>query len=158
MIVVGGGIAGLAAATGVAERGVRVTLVEREPQLGGRVGAWPLDTVSSHDAARSHHSGDSPGSVNPDAGNGPRTMSRGFHAFFRQYYNLRSLLRRADPGLDHLVPIEDYPLVMADGPEDSFTGIPKTPPLNLATFVAKSPSFTLRDLTRELAEGVWGQA
>ena len=26
-------------------------------------------------------------------------MSRGFHAFFRQYYNLRALLRRADPGL-----------------------------------------------------------
>ena len=26
-------------------------------------------------------------------------MSRGFHAFFRQYYNLRSLLRRADPAL-----------------------------------------------------------
>ena len=25
-------------------------------------------------------------------------MSRGFHAFFRQYYNLRALLRRADPG------------------------------------------------------------
>ena len=37
-VVVGGGIAGLAAATGLAERGVRVTLLEREPYLGGRVG------------------------------------------------------------------------------------------------------------------------
>jgi len=121
-VVVGGGIAGIAAATGLAERGVRVVLVEPEQQLGGRVRAWPL-------------------------GDG-RTMSRGFHAFFRQYYNLRALLRRADPGLEHLVPVEDYPLVMADGPEDSFTGIPRTPPLNLAAFVAKSPSFTLADLTR----------
>ena len=24
-------------------------------------------------------------------------MNRGFHAFFRQYYNLRALLRRVDP-------------------------------------------------------------
>ena len=45
-LVVGGGIAGLAAATGLAERGVRVTLIEREPQLGGRVRAWPLDSDS----------------------------------------------------------------------------------------------------------------
>jgi carotenoid phi-ring synthase / carotenoid chi-ring synthase len=122
VVVVGGGIAGIAAATGLAERGTRVVLVEPEAELGGRVRAWPLDEG--------------------------RTMSRGFHAFFRQYYNLRSLLRRADPGLDHLVPIRDYPLVLADGPRDSFTGIPRTPPLNLATFVLKSPSFTLRDLTR----------
>jgi isorenieratene synthase len=122
VVVVGGGVAGMAAATGLAERGVRVVLVEPEAELGGRVRAWALDDG--------------------------RSMSRGFHAFFRQYYNLRSLLRRADPGLDHLVPIRDYPLVMADGPEDSFTGIPRTPPLNLAAFVLKSPSFTLRDLTR----------
>nr|WP_198423495.1 FAD-dependent oxidoreductase [Microlunatus antarcticus] len=122
VVVVGGGVAGLAAATGLAERGVPVVLVEPQDELGGRVRAWALEDG--------------------------RSMSRGFHAFFRQYYNLRSLLRRADPGLDHLVPIEDYPLVMADGPEDSFTGIPRTPPLNLAAFVAKSPSFTLRDLTR----------
>ena len=37
--VVGGGIAGLAAATVLAERGVRVTVHEAEPQLGGRVRA-----------------------------------------------------------------------------------------------------------------------
>ena len=29
-------------------------------------------------------------------------MNRGFHAFFRQYYNLRDLLRRIDPGLSML--------------------------------------------------------
>ena len=122
VVVVGGGIAGIAAATGLAERGMSVVLVEPEAELGGRVRAWSV-------------------------GDG-RTMSRGFHAFFRQYYNLRGLLRRADPGLDRLVPIRDYPLVLADGPQDSFTGIPRTPPLNLATFVAKSPSFRVRDLAR----------
>ena len=72
-LVLGGGIAGIAAAAGLAERGVRVTLLEQHPQLGGRVRAWPLDDGT--------------------------TMSRGFHAFFRQYYNLRALLRRVDPTL-----------------------------------------------------------
>ena len=36
-------------------------------------------------------------------------MSRGFHAFFRQYYNLRALLRRTDPTLARLLPVDDYP-------------------------------------------------
>ena len=123
VLVAGGGIAGIAAAVGLAERGVRVVLVEPHQQLGGRVRAWPVD-----------HGGDRV------------TMSRGFHAFFRQYYNLRALLRRVDPALESLVPLADYPLVLADGHADSFARIPRTPPLNLAAFVAQSPSFTLRDL------------
>ena len=118
--VVGGGIAGLAAAAVLAEHGVSVHLVEAESSLGGRVRAWSLD--------------------------GDRSMSRGFHAFFRQYYNLRSLLARADPGLDRLVPVTDYPLVGRDGLRDSFARIPRTPPLSLAGFVLTSPSFPLRGL------------
>lgn len=39
MIVIGGGFAGLAAATALAERGVRVTVVEERRQLGGRATA-----------------------------------------------------------------------------------------------------------------------
>ncbi len=125
IVVAGGGIAGLAAATALAERGVPVQLIEPEPQLGGRVRAWPID-VGGH----------------------PTTMSRGFHAFFRQYYNLRALLRRADPSLERLAPVADYPLVLAGGHADSFARIPRTPPLNLAAFVATSPSFPLRELSR----------
>ena len=41
VVVVGAGIAGLAAATGLAERGVTVDIVERRPYLGGRVGGGP---------------------------------------------------------------------------------------------------------------------
>ena len=73
-------------------------------------------------------------------------MSRGFHAFFRQYYNLRALLRRADPGLDRLVPLADYPLVDADGHRDSFRGLPRTPPWNALAFALRSPTFRPRDL------------
>ncbi|HYO85253.1 MAG TPA: FAD-dependent oxidoreductase [Dermatophilaceae bacterium] len=120
--VVGGGIAGLAAAVGLAERGVRVTLLERQVQLGGRVRAWPT-------------------------GDG-RTMSRGFHAFFRQYYNLRALLRRSDPALTSLIPIDDYPLQRADGLRDSFAGIPRTPPVSVIGFVLRSPTFPLAALRK----------
>ncbi|MDI5975671.1 hydroxysqualene dehydroxylase [Amycolatopsis magusensis] len=124
--VVGGGIAGLTAATGLAERGVEVELYEREPYLGGRAGGW--DTA---------------------LGDGtPVTMSRGFHAFFRQYYNLRALLRRTDPGLRRLKPVADYPLLDAEGRIDTFRGLPSTPPWNALVFALRSPTFRLRDLVR----------
>ncbi|MFF3754866.1 FAD-dependent oxidoreductase [Streptomyces sp. NPDC002018] len=122
--VVGGGIAGLAAATGLAERGVRVTLYEREPGLGGRLAGWSVRLADGSTA----------------------TMSRGFHAFFRQYYNLRGLLRRADPGLGFLTGLPDYPLRHRGGSYDSFARLPRTPPWNALGFVARSPSFGGRDL------------
>jgi isorenieratene synthase len=128
-LVLGGGIAGIAAAAGLAERGFRVTLLEQHPQLGGRVRAWPLDDGT--------------------------TMSRGFHAFFRQYYNLRALLRRVDPTLACLTAVPDYPLVAANGLRDSFARIPRTPPLNMAAFVAQSPSFRAADLAEIDVTSVW---
>lgn len=122
--VVGGGIAGLAAATALAERGVKVTLFERESHLGGRAGGWPTRLRDGSTV----------------------TMSRGFHAFFRQYYNLRGLLRRTDPALSRLAALPDYPLLHADGLRDSFRHVPRTPPWSALGFVALSPSFRLRDL------------
>lgn len=124
--VVGGGIAGLAAATCLAERGVAVRLLESEPHLGGRVGGWPTTLADGSESA----------------------MDRGFHAFFRQYYNLRALLRRADPQLRGLVPLPDYPLVHRDGHRDTFAGLPRTPLWNALSFVARSPTFRWRDVPR----------
>ena len=141
--VVGGGIAGVAAAVALAERGVRVTLIEREQQLGGRVRAWPIASPDPDST---------PGASDTGV---PRTMSRGFHAFFRQYYNLRALLRRVDPGLRGLVPVADYPLVHARGLRDSFARIPRTPPLNMMAFVAQSPSFKASDLAAVDADAAW---
>ncbi|ANC30706.1 FAD-dependent oxidoreductase [Isoptericola dokdonensis] len=135
VVVVGGGIAGLAAATILAERGVRVTLLEACDQLGGRVRAWPVEAPAedADDAA-------------DDGARTGRTMSRGFHAFFRQYYTLRALLRRADPELAHLVPVPDYPLRRGDGLTDSFAALPLTPPVNLVAFVVRSPTFPVSAL------------
>ncbi|MEU5836063.1 FAD-dependent oxidoreductase [Streptomyces diacarni] len=124
--VVGGGIAGLAAATGLAERGVRVTVYEREQTLGGRLAGR---TVRLRDGSGA-------------------TMSRGFHAFFRQYYNLRGLLRRADPGLTTLRGLPDYPLRHSAGLSDSFGHVPRTPPWSALGFAALSPTFGARDLAR----------
>ncbi|WP_445165836.1 FAD-dependent oxidoreductase [Mycolicibacterium sp. Dal123E01] len=126
VVVVGGGIAGLTAATGLAERGVSVELLERHEYLGGRVGGWT----------------DQLGDGTPVANN------RGFHAFFRQYYNLRMLLRRTDPQLERLREVEDYPLVDAEGRRDTFRGLPKTPPWNALAFALRSPTFRMRDLVR----------
>ncbi len=122
--VVGGGIAGLAAACALAERGIEVRVFEREGSLGGRLRGW--DTVLADGSTV--------------------TMSRGFHAFFRQYYNLRGLLRRTDPHLERLTPLPDYPLVHSSGARDRFSGLPATPPWNAFALAAISRSFPAPEL------------
>ena len=124
--VIGGGIAGLAAATILSERGAGVVLYERAGFLGGRAGSWQ-DTAAD--------------------GSGYE-MERGFHAFFRQYYNLRALLRRVDPQLANLVPLEDYPILGPDGMVQSFSDLPRQTPFNLISLVRQSPYLGLRDLSR----------
>lgn len=68
-VVVGGGLAGLASAYELSKRGVAVTLLERSPQLGGKIASWPIQ-VDGHELRMEH----------------------GFHGFFPQYYNLFSLV------------------------------------------------------------------
>ncbi len=125
-VVVGGGIAGLAAAARLAEAGASVTVFEREPFLGGRAGAWTERLPSGE----------------------PYEMERGFHAFFRQYYNLRALLRRADPGLSVLAPVADYPILGPGGARESFAGLPARAPWNVAALVRRTPTLGLRDISR----------
>lgn len=125
-VVAGGGLAGLAAATILAERGAAVTVLERENFLGGRVGSWS-DTLTDGRAFE---------------------MERGFHAFFRQYYNLRALLRRVDPELSMLQPLEDYPLLGPEGRSESFAGLPRTSPWNVVALTRRTKTIGWRDLVR----------
>ena len=120
-VVVGGGIAGVAAATVLAERGIATTLLEREPALGGRAGAAPLRLATGETVQ----------------------MERGFHAFFRQYYNLRNLLRRISPDLDILVPLDDYPILGPRGARQSLADIPRQPPWNIVALTRRTPELTL---------------
>ncbi|BAZ18708.1 putative phytoene dehydrogenase Rieske iron-sulfur component (plasmid) [Calothrix sp. NIES-4071] len=69
VVVVGGGLAGLACAYELSKRGFAVTLLERSPNLGGKIASWKVQVGSEE-----------------------FMMEHGFHGFFPQYYNLRSLI------------------------------------------------------------------
>jgi isorenieratene synthase len=125
-VVAGGGLAGIAAATVLAERGVKVTLAEREDYLGGRAGAW-TDRLSSGENFE---------------------MERGFHAFFRQYYNVRALLRRVDPQLTCLKQLDDYPILGPGGQVQSFSGLPVRPPWNVIALTKQAPTLSFMDLLK----------
>lgn len=126
-VIIGGGLAGLAAATTLAERGVVTTVLERESVLGGRLASWPLTL--------------------PDGTT--LTMERGFHAFFRQYYNIRSLMRRWDPNLERLVKLDDYPILGPDGALLRFDDLPRRTPLNIAAIALRGRKWmSLTDLLK----------
>lgn len=126
VVIAGGGLAGLSAATVLGESGKRVLVLERENFLGGRAGAW-TDQLAD--------------------GTGFQ-MERGFHAFFRQYYNLRSLIRRVDPSLSLLEPQRDYPVLGPGGAMESFQDLPRTPIVNVMELVRRTDTLGLADILR----------
>lgn len=93
--VVGGGLAGLAAAYQLTQRGFQVTLLERSPQLGGKIASWDIDVHGE-----------------------PFRMEHGFHGFFPQYYNLWSLVEEVQ-ARQNFVDLPTYAVVYKDtyGPE-----------------------------------------
>src|SRR6185312_13990597 len=96
VVVIGGGLAGLSAATELAARHFDVTLVERAAQLGGKLTAWPVRALGEE-----------------------FPVEHGFHGFFAQYYNLRALLDAAGVSGD-LAPSPGYPVLFADRPPETF--------------------------------------
>ncbi|MEA5471556.1 FAD-dependent oxidoreductase [Spirulina sp. 06S082] len=67
--VVGAGLAGLACAYELTKRGFAVTLLEKSPNLGGKIASWKIQV-----------------------GEDEFMMEHGFHGFFPQYYNLKSMV------------------------------------------------------------------
>ena len=68
VVVVGAGLSGLACAYELCQRGFKVKLLERSPQLGGKIASWQFHV-----------------------GNETFMMEHGFHGFFPQSYNLNNL-------------------------------------------------------------------
>ncbi|WP_181784044.1 FAD-dependent oxidoreductase, partial [Pseudonocardia pini] len=123
-VVVGGGIAGVSAAVVLAERGAAVTVLEAADHLGGRLGAW------SHTL--------------PDGTE--QVVEHGFHAFFRHYDTWRAILRRIDPRLGFLRPVEGYPVISRRWQAEDLGNLPAAPPFNLLALFARSPSLRLREV------------
>jgi isorenieratene synthase len=105
--VLGGGLAGIGAAATLGERGVDVTLFEANDYLGGKIGAWKVAV-----------------------GDGAQTVEHGFHAFFRQYYNLNRFLDRLGVRKG-FAEIEDYLILDAERRPLSFGGVETVPALNI---------------------------
>jgi isorenieratene synthase len=88
--VVGGGLAGLACAYELSQRGFAVTLLERSAQLGGKVASWEIQV-----------------------GDETLMMEHGFHGFFPQYYNLKGLVQEIG-ATDNFKSLEYYSVVYRD--------------------------------------------
>lgn len=118
VVVVGGGLAGLAASTILAERGASVTLLEAAPHLGGKVGGWTTRV-----------------------GDDVVSVEHGFHGYFHQYANLRALLARAGALTPHAFqPAASYPIAFADRPLEVFGTQTAIFPLNALDVIRQSPS------------------
>ncbi|MCA9664822.1 MAG: FAD-dependent oxidoreductase, partial [Myxococcales bacterium] len=124
--VIGGGIAGITAASTLAQRGMAVTLLEKNEHLGGKIGAWRERLVDDEGVA---HEVD---------------MEHGFHAFFRHYYNLDAFLSRL--GLrQSMKSIGDYVIIERGGEQIGFAELDTAPLLNMFS-MARAGIFSWRDV------------
>ncbi len=120
--VIGGGLAGVSAAILLAERGFPVKVFERETYLGGKVGSWPVGFDDGFST----------------------TVEHGFHAFFRQYYNLRNLLQKID-AYKNLIPVDDYLILTRDYGNFAFKDISTVPILNILS-MARTGIYSYREI------------
>lgn len=119
--VIGAGIAGISAASNLAERGFEVDLFEKSNYLGGKVGSWQFE--SNGEILRAEH---------------------GFHAFFRQYFNLLEYMKKIDAH-QYLIPIDDYLIFYQDKTQQSFKEVSTTPLLNVIS-MGKMGVYKYRDM------------
>ncbi|WP_193196842.1 FAD-dependent oxidoreductase [Nostoc sp. MG11] len=90
VVVIGGGLAGLACAYELSQRGFVVTLLEKSPQLGGKIASWQIEAAGE-----------------------TFKMEHGFHGFFPQYYNLNSIVSELEI-VDNFQSLNFYSVVYRD--------------------------------------------
>ncbi len=115
--IVGGGLAGLAASYELSRRGFEVTLLEKSPQLGGKIASWDIK-VNGEDMRMEH----------------------GFHGFFPQYYNLWSMVDELE-AKDNFAALPTYAVVYKEdyGPE-IFKPSSSAFPWNIVDLAFSSPN------------------
>lgn len=121
VLVVGGGIAGMSAATELAERGFRVKVVEAESYLGGRLKTEPKEV-----------------------GGDTLEIEHGYHAWFRTYPVLHDLIDRI--GIRDNFKLEkevhfDFP----DYDPEVLKVEPNAHMLNMLGIIARSPNLSVGD-------------
>ena len=118
VLVIGGGLAGVAAALDCADAGADVTLVEVRPRLGGAAYSFQREGLE---------------------------MDNGQHVFLRCCTDYRALLRRL--GSDHLVELQprlQIPVLRPGHPPVRLQRGSLPPPLHLAGALARYPHLDLR--------------
>ena len=115
--VIGGGLAGLAASYELSRRGFEVTLLEKSPQLGGKIASWDIN-------------------VNGES----LRMEHGFHGFFPQYYNLWSIVEELE-AKQNFTSLPTYALVYKDGYDpEVFRPSRSAFPWNIVDLAVSSPN------------------
>ena len=122
VVVIGAGVAGMSATIVLAERGFEIDVYERDHFLGGKVGSWPHQFT-------------------PELGT---NVEHGFHAFFRQYYNLRRILGKVAAD-KNLIPIDDYLILTQKYGQFSFRNTNTMPVLNLLSMI-KTGIYSMKDI------------
>ena len=120
--VVGAGLAGIGAASLLAERAFDVTLFERNSYIGGKVGSWDVAFADGYATKVDH----------------------GFHAFFRHYYNLRAFIDKIGASQRFKI-VDDYLVLAKDGKQYSFKNVETTPVLNILS-LGRNKFFRFRDV------------
>lgn len=130
--VIGGGLAGISAASLLGRRGLRVALFEKNAYLGGKIGSAPTTLPSGERVWISH----------------------GFHAFFRHYHNLNRFLDEL--GLrESFRSIGEYTIVESSESRISFDRMETTPILNLLS-LARQGVFRFSEVLTSPARDLFG--
>jgi squalene-associated FAD-dependent desaturase len=121
VIVIGGGLSGLSCAVALADRGLKVTVLEAAPHLGGRAASW----------------------TDPATGD---MVDIGPHVFHSEYRNMLAFLARL--GTSRLICWQDDP-VLTIASQPSLLNLRHSllpPPFSLMPSMAAAPGLSLKDL------------
>ncbi|CAH0247441.1 15-cis-phytoene desaturase [Massilia sp. Bi118] len=120
VVVIGGGLAGLSCAVALADQGLKVTVLEAAPGLGGRASSWA------------------------EANTGD-VVDIGPHIFHSEYHNMTAFLERM--GTSRLITWQPRKVLTIASKPDALPlkHAPLPPPLSLMPSILKAPGLHLED-------------